>query len=556
MKKLLGLLLALALLCGLTACADRQTDSVTDKLAGKLPTAQQTGTPGEQPPQTEPGGAGEPDKEQDKEKSEKPADGKDHTRPGQTDPAPAGEETFSAALCGRYRGPEEPDGSCSTLEITDVCGLLLLERGWYDARTQSSYYTFSCTEFRPDRVEFLQGPVQEVLTGRTLTSSGFALAGGYWDPEKGCELHRTDDGLELVPEMSSAIPFTRHETARPLHDDMEELSAYFGRRGGRPAGQWTAQTGAWAVYMDLEEDGAALTLVQRQDQPAELVRGFWRAGDDGKMTILGERAGWGGMPVEYQLSWSLADGALTVENQDGMNSFTPEAGELTLLPMEEGWLLPDLSALRNYDNSLIGEISADDGTYVDGDGNSYEYSFHIPMLIAHTPDADRINSAITAFAGDMLREQYSNMEKKYGLSCYEITWNAYWHGSMVSLVLEMRMDFNDVRDYAVYNYDFSMGREVANREILEQLGCTEEEYLELLRTSAVQWFDGLYGELPAQYKNAFYDRQRAWTGSDENVSMDRMMYLDENGALAVVMPVASLAGADWYYYILYPFAYG
>ena len=53
----------------------------------------------------------------------------------------------------------------------------------------------------------------------------------------------------------------------------------------------------------------------------------------------------------------------------------------------------------------------------------------------------------------------------------------------------------------------------------------------------------------------WYYAQLEKTISDENVE-EAVLFVDGIGGLEAVMKIYSLAGADWYYHLVTPFAYG
>ena len=155
--------------------------------------------------------------------------------------------------------------------------------------------------------------------------------------------------------------------------------------------------------------------------------------------------------------------------------------------------------------------------------------------------------------GEKAFQAYEDMEQKYGLNFYDIHWDSYWHDTMVSVVIEMESNMS-FTDYYVCNYDFSMGRSVPNFELLQRYGLDYDEFITVMKEAAVKYYDDLFAEVPAEYKDTFYQQQRDWTGSDENITVNLMMFIDENGDLAVVTPIGSIAGANWYYHIVRPLA--
>ena len=66
----------------------------------------------------------------------------------------------------------------------------------------------------------------------------------------------------------------------------------------------------------------------------------------------------------------------------------------------------------------------------------------------------------------------------------------------------------------------------------------------------------MYGTIPQESREGMgYYAKLEKTISDENVE-DAVLFVDGSGELEAVMRIYSLAGADWYYHLVTPFAYG
>ena len=374
-------------------------------------------------------------------------------------------------------------------------------------------------------------------------------------PCEACGLSVSGTTMEITPSMGSAVPLERNDNASALHN-YEPLMDYFGDEiANEPdvIGRWESKLPLAALYIEFREKGPVTILLQKQDEPMQLIRGYWKERDDGSIYILGYRAGWGDMPFEYNLTWSTVNGTLVLEDVDNDYKLLPVYNVMEFEPVSDGWTFPDLSAGRVYDDSLIWEIFYDEGKYTDEFENEWEYSFYTPQLTATTPEAEIINEEIRQNCGDKIFEAYGDMEQHYGLNFYDIHWASYWHDTMVSLVIEMDSNMS-FTDYYVCNYDFSMGRSVPNFELLQRFGLTSEEFIPIMKEAALKYYDDMFAEVPDEYKDEFYNRQREWTGSDENINTNLMMFIDEDGELAVVTPIGSIAGANWYYHIVKPLA--
>lgn len=217
---------------------------------------------------------------------------------------------------------------------------------------------------------------------------------------------------------------------------------------------------------------------------------------------------------------------------------------------------PATTAGVRYDDSLIEEIYSEEGSYTDEVGNTYQYSYHIPALIADTLDAQTINNEIRQDMGGIVQREMDGMKDGLSLGYLSVSWESYWHGSRVFLVMQSESDFS-FTDYKVFSYDFAEGKRVTNEMLLESLGVTQQEFLDGMKKAAERVYTDLYQGISEEERgNMGYQERLAWTLSDENLNMDLMIYLDKDGILSVITPIGSLAGADWYYHIVYPFAEG
>ena len=69
-------------------------------------------------------------------------------------------------------------------------------------------------------------------------------------------------------------------------------------------------------------------------------------------------------------------------------------------------------------------------------------------------------------------------------------------------------------------------------------------------------FEDMYGTIPQESRQEMgYFSQLEKTISDENVE-EAVLFVDGFGELEAIMKIYSLAGADWYYHLVTPFAYG
>lgn len=204
--------------------------------------------------------------------------------------------------------------------------------------------------------------------------------------------------------------------------------------------------------------------------------------------------------------------------------------------------------------NAVSELYSVEGVYIDSVGNLDAYSFHVPQLNADSQDAEEINREIQERFGTRIEEQFENMAGGYSLWCWESEWHSYWFGNQLFLLLRAELE-GDYTDYMAYGYDFDRECRITNSMVLEELGLSEEDYLANLREKV---------QLMAEDKvRGFSEKDKAALGYDallqktmEWQTMEAPMYIDGSGQLITIVKIASIAGAEWYYHLATPYAYG
>ena len=204
--------------------------------------------------------------------------------------------------------------------------------------------------------------------------------------------------------------------------------------------------------------------------------------------------------------------------------------------------------------SAVAELYSAEGGYTDCVGNTESYTFHVPQLTADTEDAKAINSEIQEEFGTLVEQQLENMEGGFSLWCWNVEWHAYWHDSWLFLLITADEE-GGFTDYAAYGYDVEAGKRVTNEEILKELGISKADYIASLREKVEFMFEDMYRTIPEKDRKALgLDTMLMKTLSW--VTMDQPMLIDGSGCVETIVKIASVAGADWYYHLATPFAYG
>ncbi len=202
----------------------------------------------------------------------------------------------------------------------------------------------------------------------------------------------------------------------------------------------------------------------------------------------------------------------------------------------------------------VGLLYSAEGVYTDSLGNTENYSFYVPQLRAGTPAAQEINSDIAGRFGKLVTDQLESMAGGYSLWSWNVEWHAYWYGSQLFLLVVSDME-GGFSDYAAYGYDFDRECRVTNEMILDELGVSEEEYLENLREKVTFMVEDKFSMLTDEDRERFgcgelLEKTLGWLDAEQP------LYIDGSGQPVTIVKLASIAGAEWYYHLATPFSYG
>ena len=233
-----------------------------------------------------------------------------------------------------------------------------------------------------------------------------------------------------------------------------------------------------------------------------------------------------------EVSPAPAESAAPSETPAPVESAEPSE---TPAPVEsETPVIPEDIVITAYENS---------GDYTDSLGNKYRYSYRIPAINADTEDALRLNSLINEQLMSVVNEELSAMADGVSLVTVNVDFSFYVNGGIVSLLCKADSP-NDFYSYWVYNYDAESGREFTRSDFLAREELTEEELVSLALSACEAKFIEAFGSFP---HDSFYEEQYARTIDPAGYGEDLMLYYGENGALSIVAPIYSLAGAAFYY---------
>lgn len=327
--------------------------------------------------------------------------------------------------------------------------------------------------------------------------------------------------------------------------------------------EWLADSGWTQTFPFLAELTAQQTVTRPGNEVYCIVPADEKAGltvraynllDDASPAgdVLYESAGGAPVCLRGNVSDIMPNMEVTVSGAGGETVYRPALSLMdgTVSVIADGGSVYDFTPGASHGAPQIRELYSEDFDYSDGVGNTGHYTYRVPQLLADTEGASDINRAIDGTYTPIVQEALECVSAGTSLSCLYIAWETYQYGDILSLVISCGWDY-DMNDYSVYLYDTVSGRQLTTADLLTVLQVDGTAFLDAVRRTAAERFDGQYGTISDD--DAFADElaeRRAWTLSDENINMDVPAYTDGAGRLRVVLPIGSIAGASAYEQVL------
>ena len=548
MKRLTALILALCLLLSLSGCggANSKDAGRKDKLS-KLPTSTET-----EP--TEPAETTEPPKT-----GKAPLGGqKGPTEPREPSEGAPVYEDYSC-LEGVYLAEAGEEDAQRLVEIRAFGDILLLEHSyWVDGYAAGVW----AEEFWPDP-DIQEDGENYSVTGKSQRISLMRSAlGNYQEPAMLCTIILTEQGVTLQRPESDAEYFSRTEPGAGVHTLAEEQLKYLradvadGSNSG-PVGRWEYSDSLTRAYLRFGADGSFCYGCKQPNTPVKVLVGAWICDNQsGELVCSAEQVGWSESACQFLLTWFVNEaGDLIVQDTSGQG-LAPLGTEMYLTELQ---FCPasDLWITGYTMNEMLGffdDLYDYGGVYADDYGQEFYYCYYLPEYLSESEVLTELNSEILDRFGPLIWDALDRMDQGQELifPIVGYTWCCY-DGMLNLMVSASSTDF--LADCVVYCYDMEADVCLDTRAILERMGISREEFLDAVRAAAREAFEQQFTGLSAEERDEYgYDRQLAWTISDEAVNLDMPVYVDEYGVVLVVARIGTLEGGTWRYQVLAPFS--
>ena len=203
---------------------------------------------------------------------------------------------------------------------------------------------------------------------------------------------------------------------------------------------------------------------------------------------------------------------------------------------------PAESEEPNGAEKYISVYREDKGEYKDSVGNSYCYSYVIPMFDLDGVNVTMLNDEIATKFEPIVDESLLSIEDGFSISILSIGYEAYLNGDIVSLVVSIDYDTDYVVKW-VWNLDVSTKEGVDGDDLfaLTDMGADGTKLSDVTAASV-----GKY------YEDNYPDRTTSPWLEPFNMTMDKenlaqtQYYFDANGQLTGIVKMHVPAGAGCY----------
>lgn len=176
-------------------------------------------------------------------------------------------------------------------------------------------------------------------------------------------------------------------------------------------------------------------------------------------------------------------------------------------------------------------------------------SINKPYINIKSSEIEEINKEI---------DRYYDFMSEGGGPVADQDYKFYLNDNILSVVIIMYTPSPTI-SYKVYNIDIYEGKELSNLDILRKKNITKTDFIEKLKDVCSKKFIKIYGTREEWIKTQdgnqeenyhLFDEQYKNTIANKNCTINTMMFLGDKGKLNVIPLIYSLAGADYYYYIV------
>uniref|UniRef100_UPI003FF0F399 hypothetical protein n=1 Tax=Gemmiger formicilis TaxID=745368 RepID=UPI003FF0F399 len=202
---------------------------------------------------------------------------------------------------------------------------------------------------------------------------------------------------------------------------------------------------------------------------------------------------------------------------------------------------------RRFDDSRISTLYDERFTYTDPYGIEDTYFYQVPQIDDDTEGAKNINEMIGYRFGYLVERALDARSRNDFIDTSYIIWVSNWDGPLLSLQITSS-DAMYNHDVGSYHYNFAIGQELSNPEMLAHLGYTDDaKVMHALERAVAQHFDTYYGYIdPDQTAMLYMMRAQSLSNLDGLYSYYSLYPKYSRGFVATV-PMYTPAGSGMYW---------
>lgn len=180
------------------------------------------------------------------------------------------------------------------------------------------------------------------------------------------------------------------------------------------------------------------------------------------------------------------------------------------------------------DSELSGKVSAYDCTA----------SYHIPYIDYDSTACENVNKQVEKLAND-----YMTKEGEYSTGCIAIGYEWSVYEDLLSLVIRLDFDANEVADFYVYTVNLNKDIQLSKADVIDYLDIDNSTYEKEVQDELDGYFTNTYKDVTGtdEFLKETYDRTIAMS----NIR-DAVPYVNGDGELCVIGKIYSIAGPDYY----------
>lgn len=195
---------------------------------------------------------------------------------------------------------------------------------------------------------------------------------------------------------------------------------------------------------------------------------------------------------------------------------------------------------------VIYDAMLNEGVYTDSLGNTWNYVFRIPAIQAAGSDATKLNQELFMALYPAVKDAQDAMAEGLSLGINGVDYQVFVKDQMVSIVAEIDTDWG-FEEYHVANFDAASLSACSREQLLQKLGVTEEEFLHRAQNTVESYFEKSFSGIA---KDSMYQDRHDKSVDPENFKSDCQLFINDEGALCMIVKIYSMAGADYYYHLM------